>query len=122
MSTVALKVQAKLEFIAGTGKLHSKIAEARGHLAKINSQRWRSPQAPGRIKRFLYGEQKPEFEEVDDIREAFDKLLDEKLALAKRITSQLEYARATDADFHGPTIKHLVGLLEQLRPFLHDRQ
>ncbi|WP_119270882.1 hypothetical protein [Taklimakanibacter deserti] len=120
-STAALRVQDKLGLIAGPGKLQQKITEARRRLARINNNRWRSPLAPGRIKRFLYGEQKPEFEEVDDIREAYQQFCDEKVRLAKRVLANIEYAQRTDPEMYGPQIEQLIAVLDQLRPFLHGR-
>jgi hypothetical protein len=112
------EVQDKLALIAGPGKLQTKISEARGRLARINSNRWRSPLAPGRIKRFLYRAQQPKPEEVDDVREAYRQFCEEKLAFAKRVVSQIEYLRRSDEDFHRETISELIRLLEPLRPFL----
>ena len=116
--SIALDVQDKLKLMAGPGKLEQKIAEARGRLVKINSNRWRTPQAPGRIKRFLYALQKPSAEEVDDVRAAYNQFCEERLAFAKRVVSQIDYLRRSDEDFHRPAIEQLIRLLEPLRPFL----
>ena len=121
----ALSVEDKLGVIAGfkgPGKLPKKISEARTRLAKINSDRWRSPLAPGRIKRFLYGEQKPAYEEVDDIRAAYDKFLDEQYEHAKRVLAEIEYLRRTDEDFHREAIQQRVLLLQQISPLLFQAQ
>jgi hypothetical protein len=121
VSNAALDVQDKLKLIAGPGKLKQKITEARGRLARINTNRWRSPLAPGRLKRFFYLEQKPEPEEVDDVREAYRQFCDEKIRLAERILASIERARRADPEFYGPHIEQLVAVLDQLRPFLPHR-
>lgn len=119
VSTAALYVREKLDLISGPGKLQQKISEARGRLARINSDRWRTPQASGRIKRFLYLEQKPEAEEVDDIREAYNAFCQEQVTLAERILSTIERARSTDEEFYQPHIERLVAALDCLRGHAH---
>ncbi len=106
----------------GLGKLESKIARARSQLVRINSDRWQTPQAPGRIWRFFYLKQKPEPEEVDDIRAAHRKYLDEKYEYAKRIMSEIEYLRRADEDFHREAIEQRILLLQQISPLLFQAQ
>lgn len=113
--SAALEVQQKLELIAGTGSLDQMITEARGHLAKINNERWRAPQARGRIKRFLYLEQRPEPEEVDDIRDAYDDFCDEQERLARHILSTVEIARGADPHRYQRHIERLVSVVDRLR-------
>ena len=119
--SAACEVQAKIKVIGGPGKLEKKISEARGWLVRINSERWRSPLAPGRIWRFYYGKQKPQPEEVDDVRAAYDRFLKEKRALAEQIFRNIEYCERTDPDMYREQIESLIAMVDQLRPFLHGR-
>jgi hypothetical protein len=113
--SAALDISSKLRLMAGSGKLEQQISEARGRLAKVNGHRWRTPQAAGRIKRFLYLAQKPEPEDVDDVRAAYDEFCREKIKLAERILSTIERAQRSDPEFYQPHIERLVAALDCLR-------
>lgn len=121
--SAACEVQDKLKVIAGPdGYLTDKLMRARGRLARINNDRWRSPLAPGRIWRFWYGKQKPEAEEVDDVRAAYQRFLDERYEHAKRVVSEIDYLRQSDEDFHREAIEQRLRLLEQISPLLFRAQ
>lgn len=71
MSAVAIEVRDKLLVLGGLGPLKCKIWKARERLSLVRPKYWRTSQSPGRIKRFLYLEQKPNYDEVRDVRAAF---------------------------------------------------
>ncbi len=120
VSAVALEVQSKLGELAGDGYLKDRIWRARTRLIRVH-QRWTQPAAAGRIKRFLYLEQKPQYEEVADVRAAYLRFIPEKaeanhadtIRLAEELRGLIEIYRHTDADFYQPAIEALEQAIRQ---------
>ncbi len=112
MTAVAIECQTKLQVLAGNGKLPGKIWRARCALIRVH-ERWLSPKAPGRIKRYLYLEQKPDVLEVEDIRAAYLRSIPEEIEanreanrrLAAEFAAYVEKATRIDAEFFGPQIE-----------------
>jgi len=109
MSAIAIEAQEKLRHLGGSQRLKTAIPSIRARLSKVRGRYWRSAQAAGRIKRFLYGEQVPTHDEIEDIRAAYARFCPEKLKLNRAENAELvrhimefaERARQVDEEFYG---------------------
>ncbi len=108
MSAVAIEVRDKLKALGGTGPLKCTIGKARERLSQVHPRYWRASQSFGRIKRFLYLEQRPSYEEIRDVRAAYVLMNPEKIRKCRRENAELiqniidfaTQARGVDEEFY----------------------
>lgn len=118
VSAIALEVRDKLSAIGGEGKLSERIWRARGRLIHIHN-RWLATASTSRIKHLLYLEQRPQAEEVDDVRAAYVRFLPGEIEahanasrrLAAEFIKLLALAEAGDFEFYSA---HIDALRHQL--------
>lgn len=118
VSAIALEVRDKLTAIGGEGKLSDRIWRARSRLIHVHN-RWLARSSASRIKHLIYLEQRPQAEEVEDVRAAYLRFIpgvieanaNANRRLAAEFLSLVERANAVDAEFFS---SHIEALRHQL--------